>query len=78
MDRWYEPPVSFDGLARTYRTAVHQSSLIAAKCNTLINKFIPHPLQSQQAFSRLVQNYLMFGNAYLGKQTNRLVGILSV
>ena len=29
MDRWYEPPVSFDGLARTYRAAVHHSSPFA-------------------------------------------------
>ncbi len=28
-DRWYEPPVSFDGLARTFRAAVHHSSPIA-------------------------------------------------
>jgi len=28
MDRWYEPPVSFDGLPRTYRAAVHHSSPI--------------------------------------------------
>ncbi|TXT00579.1 capsid portal protein, partial [Escherichia coli] len=25
MDRWYEPPVSFNGLARTFRAAVHHS-----------------------------------------------------
>ena len=25
-DHWYEPPVSFDGLARTFRAAVHHSS----------------------------------------------------
>ena len=30
-DRWYEPPVSFDGLARTFRAAVHHSSPIAVK-----------------------------------------------
>ncbi len=35
MDRWYEPPVSFDGLARTYRAAVHHSSPIAVKRNIL-------------------------------------------
>ena len=28
---------------------------------------IPHPLLSQQAFSRFVQDYLVFGNAYLEK-----------
>lgn len=78
MDRWYEPPVSFDGLARTYRAAVHHSSPIAVKRNILTSTFIPHPLLSQQAFSRFVQDYLVFGNAYLEKRTNRLGGILSL
>ncbi len=63
-DRWYEPPVSFDGLARTFRAAVHHSSPIAVKCNILTSTYIPHPLLSQQAFSRFVQDYLVFGNAY--------------
>jgi PBSX family phage portal protein len=78
MDKWYEPPVSFDGLARTYRAAVHHSSPIAVKRNILTSTFIPHPLLSQQAFSRFVQDYLVFGNAYLEKRTNRLGGVLSL
>ncbi|GLZ92004.1 phage portal protein [Klebsiella quasipneumoniae] len=78
MDRWYEPPVSFDGLARTYRAAVHHSSPIAVKRNILTSTFIPHPLLSQQTFSRFVQDYLVFGNAYLEKRTNRLGGTLSL
>ncbi len=47
MDRWYEPPVSFDGLARTFRAAVHHSSPIAVKCNILTSTYIPHPLLSR-------------------------------
>lgn len=78
MDRWYEQPVSFDELARIYRAAVHHSSPIAVKRNILTSTFIPHPLLSQQAFSRFVQDYLVFGNAYLEKRTNRLGGILSL
>ncbi|HBL8927824.1 TPA: phage portal protein [Enterobacter hormaechei subsp. xiangfangensis] len=78
VDRWYEPPVSFDGLARIYRAAVHHSSPISVKRNILTSTFIPHPLLSQQAFSRFVQDYLVFGNAYLEKRTNRLGGILSL
>lgn len=65
MDRWYEPPVSFDGLARTYRAAVHHSSPIAVKRDILSSTYIPHRLLSQQAFTRFVQDYLVFGNAYL-------------
>lgn len=62
MDRWYEPPVSFDGLARTFRAAVHHSSPIAVKCNILTSTYIPHPLLSQQAFSRFVQDYRTCSN----------------
>lgn len=78
MDRWYEPPVSFDGLARTYRAAVHHSSPIAVKRDILSSTYIPHRLLSQQAFSRFVQDYLVFGNAYQEKRTNRLGGVLSL
>lgn len=78
MDKWHEPLVSFDGLARTYRAAVHRSSPIAVKRNILTSTFIPHPLLCQQALSRFVQDYLVFGNAYLEKRTNRLGGILSL
>ncbi|AUX94793.1 phage portal protein [Mixta gaviniae] len=72
MDRWYEPPVSFDGLARTFRSAVHHSSPISVKCNILASTFIPHPLLSQQAFTRFAMDYLVFANAYLEKRTSRL------
>ncbi len=77
-DRWYEPPVSFDGLARTFRAAVHHSSPIAVKCNILTSTYIPHPLLSQQAFSRFVQDYLVFGNAYLEKRTNRFGEVIAL
>lgn len=78
MDRWYEPPISFDGLARTFRAAVHHSSPIFVKRNILTSTFIPHPLLSQQAFSRFAQDFLVFGNAYLEKRTNRMGGTLKL
>ncbi|MBW6054654.1 hypothetical protein HTZ85_04010 [Escherichia coli] len=43
------------------------SSPIAVKCNILTSTYIPHPLLSQQAFFAFVQDYLVFGNAYLGE-----------
>lgn len=60
MDRWYEPPVSFAGLARTYRAAVHHSSPIAVKRDILSSTYIPHRLLSQQSFNRFVQDYLVW------------------
>ncbi len=59
-------------VARTFRAAVHHSSPISIKCNILASTFIPHPLLSQQAFSRFALDYLIFGNAYLEKRTSRL------
>lgn len=63
--RWFEPPVSFNGLAKSLRAAVHHSSPIYVKRNILASTFIPHPLLSQQDFSRFALDFLVFGNAFL-------------
>lgn len=77
-DHCYEPPVNFDGLARTFWAAVHHNSPQNVKRNILTSTFIPPPLLSGQAFSRFIQDYLVFGNTYLEKRTNRLGGVLSL
>ncbi|MFZ4214480.1 Presumed portal vertex protein, partial [Pantoea endophytica] len=59
--RWYEPPVSFHGLAKSLRSAVHHSSPLYVKRNILASTFIPHPLLSQQEFSKFALDYLVFG-----------------
>ncbi|BEC69015.1 hypothetical protein VEE57_07310 [Escherichia coli] len=66
--RWYEPPVSFTGLAKSLRAAVHHSSPIYVKRNILASTFIPHPWLSQQDFSRFALDFLVFGNAFLEKR----------
>ncbi len=63
--KWIEPPISFSGLAKSLRAAVHHSSPIYVKRNILTSTYIPHPLLSQQDFSRFVLDYLVFGNAFL-------------
>lgn len=74
--RWIEPPINFSGLAKSLRAAVHHSSPIYVKRNILVSTFIPHPLLSQQDFSRFVLDYLVFGNAFLEKRLNRVGGLL--
>lgn len=76
MGRWYEPPISWEGLARSWRAAVHHSSAIAVKRNVLVSTFIPHPLLSRSAFAQLVTDYLVFGNLYAEQVRNRLGGTL--
>ena len=76
--RYYEPPVSFDGLARSFRASVHHSSAIYAKRNLLASTFVPHRLLSRDDFSRFALDFLVFGNAYLEHKRNRLQGSLKL
>ncbi|WP_043615194.1 phage portal protein [Chromobacterium violaceum] len=76
--RWYEPPISWEGLARSWRASVHHNSAIAVKRNVLVSTFRPHPLLSRSAFQQLVQDYLVFGNLYCEKVKNRLGGLLAL
>ncbi|MCX7291811.1 MAG: capsid portal protein, partial [Janthinobacterium sp.] len=76
--KWYEPPMSFDGLAKTYRATVHHSSPLQVKRNILLKTFIPHPLLSRSEFSKFALDYLIFGNAYLEKITSRTGKVLGL
>lgn len=68
--RWYEPPVPLDGLARAYRVSPHHSSAIMLKRNLLVGAFAPTPLLSRKAFKGVVQDYLVFGNGYVERRDN--------
>jgi len=61
--RWFEPPLSLNGLAKSLRVAVHHSLPIYVKRNIMASNFIPHPMMSQQELSKLALDYLVFGNA---------------
>lgn len=73
-NRWYEPPVSLEGLAKSFRASTHHSSAIFFKRNILASTFIPHRLLSQGDFSRFALDFLTFGNAYLERKKNMLGG----
>ncbi|MCL2020924.1 MAG: phage portal protein [Betaproteobacteria bacterium] len=72
VSKWYEPPLPWDGLAKASRAAVHHSSAMTVKRNLLTDSFIPHPYLSRNDFSRWVQDFLIFGNAYLERRKNLL------
>lgn len=71
-DEWYEPPIPFDTLARSYRATAHHGSALQVKRNILLRTFIPHPLMGRQAFSGLALDYLVFANAYLEEVVGKL------
>jgi len=74
--RWYEPPLSLHGLARAYRASPHHSSAIILKRNMLAASLEPTPWLSRRDFSKLVQDYLVMGNAYVQEIRNRLGGVM--
>lgn len=74
--RWYEPPVSLDGLARAFRASPHHSSAIILKRNMLAASLDPTHWLSRRAFAGMVQDYLVMGNAYVQEVRNRLGGVL--
>jgi PBSX family phage portal protein len=70
--RWYEPPLSLDGLARSYHASPHHSSALQLKRNLLVGAFEPTPYLDRATFKTLVQDYLVFGNAYAERRDNLL------
>lgn len=70
--KWYEPPISLDGLARSFRASPHHSSAIYVKRNIIVSTFKPHPLLSRSTFSSFVLDHLVMGNCYLEERSNRL------
>ncbi|MFC3581072.1 phage portal protein [Sphingomonas hylomeconis] len=74
--RWYEPPISLDGLARAFRVSPHHSSAIMLKRNLLTRSFKPTPWLSRKAFGAMVQDYLVFGTGYLEARYNVLGGVM--
>lgn len=75
---WYEPPVSWSGLAKSFRAGTHHSSAIYFKRNVLVSTFIPHRLLSRDAFARLALDFLTFGNAYVERRKSHMGNTLDL
>ncbi|MFM0097517.1 phage portal protein [Paraburkholderia nemoris] len=75
---WFEPPVSFAGLAKSFRAGVHHSSAIYFKRNVLSSTFIPHKLLTREEFDKWALDFLVFGNGPIERQKNRLGGTLAL
>lgn len=68
LGKWYEPPISLDGLAKAFRSSPHHSSAIYVKRNILAATFKPHRLLTRAEFSRFALDFLALGNAYLERR----------
>jgi len=70
--KWFEPPISQDGLAKSSRAAVHHASAMIVKRNILVSCFEPTKLLSRSDFSMFAHEFIIFGNAYLERRDNML------
>lgn len=70
--RWYEPPVSLDGLSKTTRANVYLQSGLRFKVNMLARTFRPHRLLSAEAFEQFATDWVTFGMGYLERRNSML------
>lgn len=63
--RYFEPPVDYQGLARTVQSNPYLQSGLKFKRNMLLRTFKPHRLLSRQHFAQLTLDFLTFGTAYV-------------
>lgn len=68
MGQYYDPPISFEGLSRSFRASVHHSSAIFVKRNILASSFIPHRLMSRDVFAAYALDFMVFGNGYVERR----------
>lgn len=78
MGRWYETPLSFEGLARSVRASPHHSSPIYVKRNALVSTFEAHAALSRERFSRIALDFMVFGNAYVERIKSRTGRLLEL
>lgn len=75
---WYEPPVNFGALAKSFQASPHHSSAIYFKANILASTLEPNPLFSRDTCHKMAIDFLIFGNAHAERQhsvTGKLLGM---
>ena len=72
-EKWFNPPMSFDGLAKSLRSSTHHESAIITKCNILLSTCeTDSRYLSRRDLTAFIKDYLVFGNAYFEVVRNRL------
>ncbi|MCT8606512.1 phage portal protein [Glaesserella parasuis] len=77
-EKYYNPPVDFSGLARAVKSSAHHQSALAVKKNILMSTCQTSPLLPRYELEKVVQDYLIFGNAYLENRMGKEKQILGL
>lgn len=71
-DTWYDPPLSFEGLAQSLRSGIHHSSPVFVKTNLIVSTLRANRLLSKFDAQGFILDYLVFGNGFLELRRNGL------
>lgn len=71
FQKYYSPPIDFNHLAKAVRSTAHHQSALTVKKNILLSTCQTSPLLPRAELEKFVQDFLVFGNAYLEKRCNR-------
>lgn len=70
-EKYYTPPIDLSSLAKAIRSSAHHQSALMVKKNILMSTCQTSPLLPRSELEKLVQDFLIFGNAYLQCERNR-------
>jgi len=70
--RYYEPPISFDGLVRALKSNPHHESAVGLKVQMLASLYRPTSMLDRAAMTRLLQDRIVLGNAWLQRVDSML------
>ena len=77
-EKYYNPPINLSSLAKALNASAHHNSAITVKKNILLSTCKTTALLPRTQLEKLVQDYLVFGNAYIEKTVNSFGKVVSL
>ena len=77
-EKYYNPPINLSYLAKALNASAHHNSAITVKKNILLSTCKTTALLPRTQLEKLVQDYLVFGNAYIEKTVNSFGKVVSL
>lgn len=76
--KYYNPPINLSYLAKALNASPHHQSAITVKKNILLSTCKTTALLPRTQLEKLVQDYLVFGNAYIEVQRNKFGKVIGL
>lgn len=76
--KYYNPPINLSYLSKALNSSAHHQSAITVKKNILLSTCKTTALLPRTQLEKLVQDYLVFGNAYIEIKRNRFGNVMAL